>query len=316
MSRKKRRLLDDVATAVRESKYIDFKERFDPNSEAEWLELLKDIAAMANTGGGVIAIGLMNNGQLSGSNVEPVLDMDPATLGDKLFKYTAEHFASFDIHELKRNGKQIAAIEVGPADAPLVFAKPGTYPTGPNQQKTAFSRGTVYFRHGAKSEPATSGDLAEFINRRVDHVKKSWLGGIRRVVMAAPGSEVAVYKRAASDEEGRPTKVRFTDDPGAPVFGKLDTDETHPFRQKELIREVNKRLPSGKAINSHDIQCVRAVHQIAPQSRPEFAHQPKFGSMQYSEDLAIWLADQYRKNPNFFDEARAKHFEQSRRAKG
>jgi hypothetical protein len=313
---KKGRFLDSAGTAARESKSIDFKERFDPGSDAECLEIIKDIAAMANSGGGLIVIGVRNDGSASGIDVSPVLGMDPATLTDKMFKYTGQQFSGFEIHDLKRQGRQIAAMEIEGVDAPLVFIRPGTYGISPSQQKTAFSRGTIYFRHGAKSEPAVSADLTGFIERRVDQVRRTWLGGIRKVVTAPPGSEVAVYERAASDVEGRPTKVRFTDDPDAPVFGKLDPDKTHPYRQKELLREVNKRLPKGKTINSHDLVCIRGVYKINDQSRPEFAHLPRFGSMQYSEDFVVWLADQYRRNEQFFDEARTRHYEQSRPPRG
>ena len=39
---------------------------------------------------------------------------------------------------------------------PLVFTRVGTSEIAHGRQKTVFSVGTVYFRHGAKSEPGTS----------------------------------------------------------------------------------------------------------------------------------------------------------------
>ena len=305
--------LEKALVAKRESKYVDFKERFDPEADGEWLELLKDLVAMANSGGGAIAIGIRNNGQASGADVRSTLDLDAAKISDKTFRYTGDHFSGFEMHDAKRRGKRVAVIEVAAVDIPLVFIRPGTYAISASQQKTAFSQGTVYFRHGAKSEPATSADLATFLERSLDQIRKKWLGDIRRVVTAPRGAEVAVFQRTASDSEGRPVKVQFTSDPGAPVFGKLDADVTHPHRQKELIQEVRKRLPQGVTFNSFDIQSVRAVHKVDDQTKPEFCHLPKFGTMQYSDALADWFAEQYTRNNGFFEDARVRHYEQSKR---
>jgi len=41
--------------AKRESKYVDFKRKFDPANPGEWCELIKDMVAMANSGGALSA---------------------------------------------------------------------------------------------------------------------------------------------------------------------------------------------------------------------------------------------------------------------
>src|SRR2546425_4834765 len=117
--------LEKVLLAKRESKYVDFKERFDPSADGEWLELLKDVAAMANSGGGMVAIGIRNNGQASGADVKATLDLDAAQISDKIYRYTGEHFSGFEIHDAKRRGKRIAVIEVAAVEIPLVFIRPG-----------------------------------------------------------------------------------------------------------------------------------------------------------------------------------------------
>jgi hypothetical protein len=47
-----KRYLRRAADAKRESKHVEFKEEFDPTNDGNWLELLKDLAAIANVGGG------------------------------------------------------------------------------------------------------------------------------------------------------------------------------------------------------------------------------------------------------------------------
>lgn len=49
------KLVDKGLKAKRESKHVDFKSSFDEESPGEWCELVKDIVAMANSGGGVNA---------------------------------------------------------------------------------------------------------------------------------------------------------------------------------------------------------------------------------------------------------------------
>ena len=52
--------LKQAIRAKRESKSIDFKEKFDPTSDCDWCEVVKDIVAIANSEGGFIIIGLRN----------------------------------------------------------------------------------------------------------------------------------------------------------------------------------------------------------------------------------------------------------------
>ena len=44
--------LDEALLATAETDEIDFKKEFDPSVDGEWCELLKDILAMGNSGGG------------------------------------------------------------------------------------------------------------------------------------------------------------------------------------------------------------------------------------------------------------------------
>lgn len=305
--------VERARTIKRESKYIDFKERFDPSDDGEWLELLKDFVALANSGGGAIVIGMRNNGQPSGENVSAVLSLDSAAIGDKVHRYTSEHFSAFDVAEINRDGKRLAVIEVGATEAaPLAFTRVGTYHIGDSKQKTAFSKGTVYFRHGAKSEPGTAGDFQDFIERRLDQVRDSWLGGIQQVVASPAGAQVAVVQTTARDASGQPTEIRLTDDPRAPTFGMLDPDKTHPYRQTELIQEVSRALPGKARINSHDVLSVRRVHGITAPTHPELMHELRWGGApQYSSAFVDWLVARYRRDKNFFQKAREQYYDQT-----
>jgi predicted HTH transcriptional regulator len=49
---------DRAVVTRRENRTIDFKSQFDPGSEADCIELVKDLVAMANSGGGTILVGV------------------------------------------------------------------------------------------------------------------------------------------------------------------------------------------------------------------------------------------------------------------
>ena len=48
-------LIQKALSAKRESKYVEFKQSFDPNSAREWCEIIKDIVAIANSGAGLLS---------------------------------------------------------------------------------------------------------------------------------------------------------------------------------------------------------------------------------------------------------------------
>src|SRR5665647_941706 len=273
------KLVDKALSAPKESGMVDFKTELNFSAPHTWCELIKDILAMANSGGGVILVGVDDSGKPSGGNLDPVLSLDPAVVTDKLFKYTGVHFGDFEITARTRRGKAVAAVEVGMSETPIIFTKPGTFSVA-GGQKTAFSKGTVYFRHGAKSEPGTTRDLERYFERRLNSVRKAWFSGIRKVTQAPPGASVV----------------------------------TLTYRQKELVTALSQRLAGATSLAGYDIQCVRRIHAIDENKR--FCHHPKYTTPQYSEAFADWLVEQFESNASFFDEARRKAKEASRSERG
>ncbi len=296
--------LEDIVAAKKESKQIEFKEGFDPNSLQDWCETIKDIVAIANSGGGYILFGVKNDGSPSDWDCSQLLQIDPAKVTDKLPAHIGEHFSEFEILEAERTGRRAALMRIQAVHIPLIFAAPGTYPIAGGKQKTAFSRGTVYFRHGAKSEPGTSQDIRQSIRREIDSIRKSWLGGIRKIV-TAPAEHVVKVLPPEVVESTLPsaTPIRLVDDPEAPAYRRLDPDMTHLYRQKEVIEEINGILHGKPRVTSYDVQCVRKAYKVNT-SKPDFCHEPKFASPQYSQSFVEWMVIEFRKDPSFFEKAR------------
>lgn len=259
---------------------VDFKSSFDPGSNRDWLELIKDIAVFANSGGGYILFGLNDDGTPAGSDVSGILAVDPADLENRLFKYFGQHFSGAEIIETQKLGHEICAIRISPARVPIVFARVGETELPDGKKKTTFALGTVYFRHGTKSEPGTTEDLRRFLERELEFTRKtrkSWLDGIAKVVEAPAGSRFAVLPPEGSPKgPSGSLPMQLTNDPEAPAYYAVPLDQTHPHRQKEVVKGVNARLAGRKTINMHDIICIRRVYEV--QKNISFCYTQNFAS--------------------------------------
>jgi hypothetical protein len=294
----------------RESKSVDFKEQMDVSRPADWCELLKDIVAIANSGGGTIVVGLKNDGSPSDWDPAPLLSLDHAKLVDRIAKYTGEQFADIEITEQKKDGKRMAALEIGGSRIPMVFVNPGTYevPTsdGRMRQETAFGRGTLYFRHGAKSEPARPEDLRAAVDRIIAAARRELLSNVRKLAHVPAGQQVRfVAARIADASDSAATPFRLTNDPEAQAVRGLDPNKTHPYRASEVVKHLNGKLKGRKSINSYDVLAVRRLYRIAADEKPEFVYAPRFGAPQYSEAFIDWMVTEYEKNARFFDRTRS-----------
>lgn len=121
------RFLEAASSVKKESKEIDFKEKFDPASPQEWCQIIKDIIAMANSGGGVIIFGVKDDAEIDPNfDKALILGIDPATIADKIYAYTTENFSEVKIVELPRGDASVGAFLISPAPTPIAFTKAGS----------------------------------------------------------------------------------------------------------------------------------------------------------------------------------------------
>lgn len=300
-------LIRKFQEARRESKVVEFKESFDPNSAGDWCEIIKDIVAIANSGGGILVFGCKSDATAVGFDASIVLKIDPAVITDKIQKYTNTSFSDFELEEVSKGRRRFAAIIVGNAQIPLVFEKPGQYAISPKQQKTAFGQGTIYFRHGAKSESCNSQDIVQVIERNLGRIRKDWLGNIKKVVAAPTDSKIEILPPEITPSlSPLATPIRFTADKNAPAYQIIDPNKTHPFRGKDVLEKLNKELKLPNKLTAFHMQSVKKEYGIN-ETRPDFFYKPAFASPQFSETFVNWLKDNHKKDPAFFDKIRSKH---------
>jgi hypothetical protein len=294
--------------AKRESRGIEFKEQFVPTDTKQSLEVLKDIVAIANSGGGALAVGISNAGEACGADASAVLNYDHAKYCDLVRKYTLQNYCDFEVVEADKGGQRVAVFLINPPDAPLVFEKPGTYPVENNRQQTAFGQGTVYFRHGAKSETGTSEDLRKFMEQRMREMQDQLMKGLRKVAVAPRGSQLEVVSAkgtitaAAPTGSGNALPVRITNDPHAQNAVLLDKSELFPYRQKDVLAKLKDRLTAQQTPNLYDLQAINRVHHIGDNDR--LSWKPQFSARQYSDAFVDWILARVADDATFFQETR------------
>ncbi|MFZ3210120.1 MAG: RNA-binding domain-containing protein [Terriglobales bacterium] len=297
--------LAKALAAKRESKSIEFKEEFDIQSKQHWCEVLKDIVALANSGGGTILFGVDDAGAATGADVAPVATLDPAAIADKINSYTGTNFADFQVGQVQKGRALLAFVTVEAAAIPLVFTRPGTYGLADGKQGNAFAKGSVYFRHGAKSEPGTTDDLRRSFDRQLRAVRNEWMRGVRKVVKAPAGAKVVLLPAEVRQSTAPgATRIQIVNDASAPAYRLVDPDEQYPYRQKELIAAVQKALAPGQLINGFDVLCIRKIHKIDDDKN--FFYRPKFGSPQYSREFADWITDNLGRDKLFLEQTRTR----------
>jgi hypothetical protein len=254
---------------------------FDPTSEEDWNNLVRDVVAIANSGGGRLIVALSPDGRTLNQwqLVRRISERSCYTF-DKLRVIPGGHAA-----------QPAASIVIRPAIFPLGLVESASDGT---------TRTIFYVRHGDRSEPATTADMQGFVERSVTRLRRRWLRRIRRAMTSPSMLATSPPTRRADSANLQP--VRIVTDPNAPALQPQDVDRLYPWRQKDLVRELNARL-GRRMLNSYDIQAIRRQHQL--DERPDFIFNLPGAGRRYSPAVADWIIEQLAADPGFFEHARA-----------
>jgi hypothetical protein len=120
---------------------------------------------------------------------------------------------------------------------------------------------------------------------------------IESAVPESTDSKVGAKNRVS----GNLQPVRIVTDPEAPALQPQDVDRLYPWRQKDLLGELNGRL-GRRFLNSYDIQAVRRQHRL--DEHPDFVFNLPGAGRRYSPAAAEWMLEQHARDPEFFHRAR------------
>jgi hypothetical protein len=234
--------------------------------------LVRDILAIANSGGGTL--------QLDGLvDLEEILSHTS--------RYTSSNFTDIAV-EQSQDGAALTTLKIGASTLPVEFA------------------GIVYFRHDGRSEPASAADIRRSFERLLNHIRQRWSRALRHSLNTPLDRLVPRPRKRRTPPSAKQAinlqPVRITNDPTAPALHPQDVDGLYPWRQKDLVRQLNQRL-GRRVVNSYDIQAVRRHHQL--DGHPDFVFNLAGAGRRYSPAAADWIVDEFSRDPEFFHKARA-----------
>jgi hypothetical protein len=268
---------------------VAFRGSFDASAGAEWTGLVTDLVAMANSGGGIVLIGLDEAGRPTGAGLDGSSALDVAALDDRVHRETGIALAGLRVIKVAKEGAHVLAVEVEATPYPVVLLRDGT----------------LRFRHDGRTATGTVDDVRRAFEREIARRSDGWIENLRRVLAAPPGSMVSVTmpsELAARGAEGVP--VRLVDDPHAPAVPRWSPDDTHPHRLKDVVAILNERLAGKVELNVFDLLCVRRAYET--DRIPGFFYKSKVGTPQYSDAFVEWILDHYARDPHFFTDARSR----------
>ena len=191
------RSFTSLSSSVRtESAHIDFKREFRGTTK-DWVNLLKDIVAMANAGGGLVIFGVDKNGSTVGIERTLADVFDPANITNKLNKYATQARITTAYAELPFYRKQFGFLIIYTAPKIIVFESDGGYQDDNGRQRKAFFRGVIYTRTPGSNTEARQTDLDGMIDKIVQDRIHSLVAKIEKVAHLPVNAELIARDPAA-----------------------------------------------------------------------------------------------------------------------
>jgi hypothetical protein len=279
---------------------------FDPGSELAWCELLRDIVAVANSGGGVVRLSLAQS--TAGHNGAGLISAEG--IRQRLSEVADSGIESLTVR-MPAIANDMLEIVVGPAAAPIGFKRTASCDTAGRlaDKRPAFTAGQFFFRRGDRSVAGSSADIDQFYSRKLSRLRRHWMRGIRQVLSRSiePDAAAAANQSARRGNEISSASealhpVRIVSDPAAPALQPQYVDRLYPWRQKELMEELNHRL-GRRMLTTYDVQAVRRQHNL--DERPDFVFHLPGAGRRYSPAVADWIMNQVADDTEFFQRAHA-----------
>ena len=101
--------------------------------------------------------------------------------------------------------------------------------------------------------------------------------------------------------------LAITSDDGSParlIEVARDPSRDYPYRQKDLVAELNSRLGRTRQLTTHDAQAVIAVEQVKQRREWFYQGAVKGSPPQYSRRFADWFEARVRQDPAWLDRCR------------
>jgi hypothetical protein len=189
-----------------ESPILDYKADFDRESPRAKLELVRDVIAIANSGGGRIVVG-HDEVRRTGVTRDVVEVLDSAKVAEWLRNYAspAPIHLSHEIEEISRD-RFLITLGVSRAEFPVVISKRGLWKGADRKEhRPVFELGDVFVRHSTRTERANYEDFRQWIVKATESERSTILDRLTTLVNLPEGTELQLISQAgqAIDTPGR-----------------------------------------------------------------------------------------------------------------
>jgi hypothetical protein len=167
---------------------VEFKLDFD-GSNASWLDVLKHLLAMANSGGGTLVFGVDRDGNRRGLATSLLVTFDPANVTNKLRKYCPASITTA-YRELPLGEQRFGFLLVDPCNSIGVFESDGTFQSPEGKPGRCFVRGVVYVRVPGSTREANQRDLDDLVHRISERHMSAFLARIERIAKVPAEAEL------------------------------------------------------------------------------------------------------------------------------
>lgn len=158
--------INELLEAKMEYERLDYKVDLEINSKASVLSIAKDMAAMANSGGGHIVIGIDKNFVKIG--IDPSIRLDEAVLRDKVnfyFEPKIDFLYKEPIRLVDRKKRKFLIIYVKEPEDIILPRIDGNYQDNYGKQKMEFRHGDILIRNGSESKIAGLYEIRRLLER-------------------------------------------------------------------------------------------------------------------------------------------------------
>jgi hypothetical protein len=234
---------------------LDFKQGFNC-TDAAWLDLIRHVAAMANSGGGVLFFGIADDGSRIGLSKSLLDVFDPTKIANRIRKFSSGPQVRISYFEVTYYRKLFGSLWVYAGSRLLVFDKTIQYP-GAN--KVALQQGVIYVRRQTATEPATQADVNAALDRIVNRNVRAFIARIDHVASLPASTELIARPPGANEgyvltasREGMPVTIVGPKSGASPV--KIDEtllpDIPLAGPTHEIANQVRHwRMDSGHRVN-------------------------------------------------------------------
>lgn len=127
----------------------------------------------------------------------------------------------------------------------------------------------------------------------------------RAMTLLKPTGPTTVNLNGTITDGAGGVPVRLVTDPNVTAVRVINYDDTHPYRQKDLLARLKQLLPNNIAISTYDLTAIRYSFGVV--DNIEYFYKSRFGSGQYTEAYAQWIAGECLRDPRFLSRARERY---------